>query len=118
MTTTFPFPRISAALAALFVAGFATAQTPVKPTVSGKFTGNGKNAAIKFVTVEEHEPFNDKEAVTLIFTEKDPASAKKPSFDAVFGRLGSALILSVHYDGGIFGCQVAHSAHQKQGFNS
>jgi hypothetical protein len=86
--------------------------------VNGKFTGNGKNAAIKFVAVEEHEPFSGKDAVTLIFTEKDPATAKKPSFDAMFGRLGSALVLNVFHDGGIFGCQVMHSAHQKQGFSS
>ena len=92
---------------------------PVKPTVTGKFIGDGKAAQVKFVTVEEHEPFNDKEAVTLIFTEKDPAVSKKPSFDAMFGKLGSALILNVHrVDGGIFGCQVAHSAHSKQGFTS
>lgn len=107
-----------------FFADFATGQSParvdppVKPTVSGKFVGNGKNAAIKFVTVEEHEAFSGKEAITLIFTEKDPATAKKPSFDALFGKLGSALILNVHHDGGIFGCQVVHSAHQKQGFTS
>ena len=119
-----PFSRLSAAITALFVAGLATAQTPakldppVKPTVSGKFVGNGKNAAIKFVTVEEHEEFSGKEAVTLIFTEKDPAKVKKPSFDAMFGKLGSALILNAHHDGGIFGCQVAHSAHEKQGFTS
>ena len=90
----------------------------VKPTVSGKFVGNGKNAAIKFVTVEEHEDFSGKPAVTLIFTEKDPATVKKPSFEAAFGKLGSALILNVFYDGGIFGCQVAHSAHTKQGFSA
>lgn len=125
--TTFPSFRswqFTAAFSTLFVAGFATAQTPakldppVKPTVSGNFVGNGKNATIKFVTVEEHEEFSGKEAITLIFTEKDPATAKKPSFDAMFGKLGSALILNVHHDGGIFGCQVAHSAHQKQGFSS
>jgi len=92
---------------------------PVKPTVAGKFDGNGKPGRIQFVLVEEHEPFNDKEAIRLIFTEKDPAPSKKPSFDAAFGKLGSALILSVHRaDGGIFGCQVAHSAHTKQGFTS
>jgi hypothetical protein len=123
--TTLPslrFWRFSAVFIPLFVASMATAQTrldpPVKPTVSGKFVGNGKNAEIKFVTVEEHEEFSGKEAITLIFTEKDPAKAKKPSFDAMFGKLGSALILNVHHDGGIFGCQVAHSAHQKQGFTS
>lgn len=100
------------------VAGPSKLDPPVKPTVSGKFVGNGKNAAVKFVTVEEHEEFSGKPAITLIFTEKDPATARKPSFDAGFGKLGSALILSVHHDGGIFGCEVAHSAHTKQGFSS
>ncbi|MEO7318205.1 MAG: hypothetical protein ABIZ56_04370 [Chthoniobacteraceae bacterium] len=100
------------------VAGPAKLDPPVKPTVSGKFVGNGKNAAVKFVTVGEHEAFSGKEAITLIFTEKDPATARKPSFDAAFGKLGSALILNVHHDGGIFGCQVVHSAHTKQGFSA
>ena len=99
-------------------AGPAKLDPPVKPTLSGKFIGDGKAGAMKFVLVEEHEPFSGQEAVTLIFTEKDPATAKKPSFDAMFGKLGSALILNVHHDGGIFGCQVAHSAHSKQGFTS
>ena len=35
-----------------------------------------------------------------------------------FGKFGSALIISLHEDGGIFGCQVVHTAHQKQGFSS
>ena len=65
---TFPslrFWQLSAALIALSVADFATAQppanpgggdvkldAPVKPTVTGKFVGNGKDAALKFVMVE------------------------------------------------------------------
>jgi hypothetical protein len=125
-----PFPFLNSRqfclsfVALIFFSDFANGQSParlaapVKPTISGKFVGNGKNAAIKFVAVEEHEPFNGKEAITLIFSEKDPATAKKPSFDALFGKLGSALILNVHHDGGIFGCQVSHSAHQKEGFTS
>ena len=117
------FWQISAALIALSFAESATAQPPandppVKPTVTGKFVGNGKNAAIQFVLVEEREPFSDKEAIKLIFTEKNPATAKKPSWDAGFGKLGSALVLSVHHDGGIFGCEVSHSAHSKRGFSS
>jgi hypothetical protein len=107
-----------ATIAAICLIGGAAAQTPVKPTVSGKFTGNGKPAAIKFITVEEHEQFSGKDAITLIFTERDPAASKKPSFDALFGKLGSALTLNVHYDGGIFGCQVSHAAHTKSGFSS
>ncbi len=126
MTTlpSFRFRTNSAALLALSIFSIADAQTParldppVKPTVSGKFIGNGKSAAIKFVIVEERDPFSDQEAVRLIFSEKDPASVKKPSFDAPFGKLGSALVLSVHHDGGIFGCEVSHSAHEKRGFSS
>ena len=92
---------------------------PVTPSLSGRFLGNGKEAALKYVLVEEREPFSDEEAITLIFTEKDPVKAKKPSFDAMFGKLGSALILNVQRAGGdIFGCQVVHSAHGKQGFSS
>lgn len=119
--------QISAALIALSSTTLVTAQTPAKPgvadakagpKVTGKFIGNGKNALISFLLVEEEEAFGGKEAVKLIFTEKDPAKVAKPSFDAVFGKLGSALILSVDRDGGIFGCEVAHSAHEKRGFTS
>ena len=119
-------------LAAIFAttcfAGVASAQDataaaakldpPVKPSVAGKFIGDGKAAAIQFVLVEEHEEFSGKPGLTLIFTEKDPAKAKKPSWDAGFGKLGSALVLSVFYDGQIFGCEVAHSANKKSGFSS
>jgi len=92
---------------------------PVAPSLSGRFVGNGKEAALKYVMVEDHEPFSGEEAITLIFTEKDPAKAKKPSMDAMFGKLGSALILNVQRgDGDIFGCQVVHSALGKQGFSS
>ena len=54
----------------------------------------------------------------LVFTEKDHSKVKKPDFDANFGKFGNALIISLHEDGSIFGCQVVHSAHKKQGFSS
>ena len=53
-----------------------------------------------------------------MFTEKDHSKDTKPDFNAAFGKFGSALIISLHEDGSIYGCQVAHSAHQKQGFSS
>lgn len=116
------FWKLSTAFLALSFASFATAQTPldppVKPTVAGKFVGNGKNAAIKFVMADEHEPFGDKEAITLLFTEKDPTKVKKPTFDAMFGELGSAVKLSVDYDGKIFGCDFYHTAHSKKGISA
>ena len=118
----FQLGRIS--LVALCLTGIVVAQTPATPDpaakspVTGNFIGNGKNAALKFVIVEEREPFGDEPAIRLLFTEKDPAKSKKPSFDAMFGELGSALSLSLDYKGGIFGCEVWHSAHQKKGFSS
>jgi hypothetical protein len=49
---------------------------------------------------------------------KNHSKDKKPDFNGAFGKFGSALIISLHDDGGIFGCQVVHTAHQKQGFTS
>ena len=90
----------------------------VKPSVTGVFKGNGKDAKLAHVSAHWREPFNDKPGMVLVFTEKDHSKDKKPDFNAAFGRFGSALIISLHEDGSIFGCQVVHTAHQKQGFTS
>jgi len=112
---------------ALLKAGESPASTVVKkpgpaanvpPTVSGVFKGNGKEAKIAFVSARWGEPFSGKPGIVLVFSEKDQSKVKKPDFDAAFGKLGSALVISLHEDGQIYGCQVAHSAHQKSGFSS
>jgi hypothetical protein len=90
----------------------------VKPSVTGVFKGNGKEAKLAYVSAHWREPFGDKPSMDMVFTEKDHSKDKKPDLNAAFGRFGSALIVSLHEDGGIFGCQVVHSAHQKQGFSS
>ncbi len=90
----------------------------VKPTVSGVFKGNGKDGKLAFVSAHWGEPFADKAGIVLVFTEKDHSQAKKPDFDAAFAKFGSALIISLHEDGSIYGCQVVHTAHKKQGFSS
>ncbi len=90
----------------------------VKGTLTGLFKGNGKEAKLTYVSAHWGEPFADKAGIELIFTEKDQSKEKKPEMSALFGRLGSALIISLHEDGQIYGCQVVHSAHQKQGFSS
>jgi hypothetical protein len=90
----------------------------VKPTVTGVFRGNGKEANLAYVSARWVEPFNDKTGIELVFTEKDHSKEKKPDMGAAFGRFGSALIVSLHEDGQIYGCQVVHRAHQKQGFSS
>jgi hypothetical protein len=42
----------------------------------------------------------------------------RADFDAAFGKYGCALVISLHEDGTIFNCEVAHSAHQKKQFSS
>ncbi|MGE5213097.1 MAG: hypothetical protein ACM3NN_05320 [Nitrospirota bacterium] len=90
----------------------------VKPTVTGVFKGNGKDAKLAFVSAHWREPFGDKPSIVLVFTEKDHSKDKKPDFNAGFGKFGSALIVSLHEDGDIFGCEVAHSALKHQNFSS
>ena len=90
----------------------------VKPSATGVFKGNGKEAKLVYVSARWREPFGDKPSMDLVFTEKDHSKDNKPDLNAAFGRFGSALIVSLHDDGSIFGCQVVHSAHQKQGFSS
>jgi len=90
----------------------------VKPTVTGEFKGNGKDAKLAYVSAHWREPFGDKPSIELVFTEKDHSKDKKPDFNAGFGKFGSALIVSLHEDGDIFGCEVVHSALQHKNFSS
>jgi hypothetical protein len=90
----------------------------VKPSVTGVFKGNGKDAKLAYVSAHWREPFSDKPSMVLVFTEKDHSKDKKPDFNAGFGRFGSALVVSLHEDGDIFGCEVAHSALKHQNFSS
>jgi len=90
----------------------------VKPSVTGEFKGNGKEAKLAYVSAHWREPFGDKPSIMLVFTEKDHSKDKKPDFNAGFGKFGSALIVSLHEDGDIFGCEVAHSALKHQNFSS
>ena len=44
----------------------------VKPSVTGVFKGNGKEAKIAHVSAHWREPFNNQPGMVLVFTEKDP----------------------------------------------
>ena len=90
----------------------------VKPTVTGEFKGNGKDAKLAYVSAHWREPFGDKPSIVLVITEKDHSKDKKPDFNAGFDKFGSALIVSLHEDGDIFGCEVAHNALKHQNFSS
>jgi hypothetical protein len=90
----------------------------VKPSVTGVFKGNGKDAHLAYVSARWGEPFSGKTGIVLVFTEKDHSAATKPDNVAMFGKFGDALIISLHEDGDIYGCQVAHSALKNKGFSS
>src|ERR1051325_5712373 len=90
----------------------------VKPAVTGIFKGNGKDAKLAYVSAHWREPFGDKPSMVLVFTEKDHSKDKKPDFNAGFGKFGSALIVSLHEEGDIFGCEVVHNALKHQNFSS
>jgi hypothetical protein len=90
----------------------------VKPSVTGIFKGNGKEAHLAYVSARWGEPFDGKTGIVLVFTEKDHSKARKPDLDAMFGKFGSALIISLHEDGDVYGCQVVHNALKTKGFSS
>lgn len=112
------FPLLVALCFALLPASVNAQTLPDQPVVKGSFLGDGKEGNIQHLSVQTREPFSDQPAIRLIFTEKDPAKSKKPDFDAGFKKLGSALLISVFKDGGIFGCEVAHTAHEKSPFTA
>jgi hypothetical protein len=102
----------------LTAAAFAGPVLAADPPVSGKFTGDGKEAKLAYVTAFKGEPLADKPTIKLVFTEKDHSKNPKPWIKAGFGDFGSALIITVYHDGQIVGCEVAHQAHKMPGFSS
>jgi hypothetical protein len=116
MTLRFGITSFLAVLMVLAVAGALPAADDAP--LSGVFKGNGKEAKLAYVSTRKGEPFADKPTIIITFTEKDHSKEKKPDIRAGFGHFGSALIITINEEGKIIGCVVAHSAHEKQGFNS
>ena len=85
--------------------------------ISGLFKGNGKEAKLAYLSVKKGDK-DRKDRIILTFSEKDSVKEKEPDVAAMFGHLGSALVITIKPDGKITGCLVAHSAHSKGGFNS
>jgi hypothetical protein len=87
-------------------------------TVSGRFVGNGKEAKLAFASAWVGDPFSGKETVVIVLSEKDQSASKKPSFDASFGKLGAALVMTLtRPDGRLIGTQVAHGALKRSGMS-
>jgi hypothetical protein len=86
--------------------------------VSGKYVGNGKVAKLAHAVVVSHDPWKGELAYTLVLSEKDPSSSKDAGSDALFGKLGDALTITVTKSGSIIGTQVCHQALKRAGFSS
>jgi len=74
--------------------------------VSGTYAINGKPVQLKYAKAIKGEPFDNKDTTVVVLTEKDVSKSKKPDNDAMFGKLGGALILTITSDGELVGTQV------------
>jgi hypothetical protein len=76
--------------------------------VSGVFKGNDKPATLTQVTARKGEE-SGKPVTVLVFSSKDQAGDAKPDFDALFGKLGDALVVKVFADGQVYSGDIVHS---------
>ena len=66
---------------------------------SGSFKANGADAKLEHLIAVKDTLFDDRPATMLIFSEKSASSDAKAKDDALFGKLGDALIVRVVRDG-------------------
>ena len=86
--------------------------------VTGKYMGNGKAAKLVHAVVVPHEPWNSEPAYTLVLSEKAPSGSMGADTQAMFGKLGDALTITVTKSGKIIGTQVSHQSLKKAGFST
>jgi len=86
--------------------------------VSGKYIGNGKAAKLAYAVVVPHEPWNGEPAYTLVLSEKAASGSMGADDQAMFGKLGDALTITVTKSGKIIGTQVSHAALKRSGFST
>ena len=87
--------------------------------VSGTFTGDDQPAKLAYVSARAGTMLDDKATVLLVFTEKSHSKDKRPDLGAMFGKHGSALVVTIFADDGrVASCEVAHQAHGNEPFSS
>jgi hypothetical protein len=96
-------------------AGAGAAETA---SVSGKFLGNGKDVKLVHALAVPREPWNGKEAWTVVLSEQAAQPGSKPDWDGPTGKLGGALAVSVTVEGEVFGTEVYHPALEQKPFSS
>lgn len=93
-------------LTVLFGALFLTARAEADPSISGTYLIDGKPVQLKYAKAVKGEAFADKETTLVILSEKDGSKSKKPDIDAMFGKFGGALVLTITSDGELVGTQI------------
>jgi hypothetical protein len=107
-----------AGVVAALAAGLVLAGPAFAGEVTGKYMGNGKAAKLAYAVVVPHEPWNDEPAYTLVLSEKAASGSMGADTQAMFGKLGDALTITVTKSGKIIGTQVSHQALKKAGFST
>ena len=85
------------------------------PQVTGKYLGNNKEAKLVYGLAVPIDPWQGEPAYQIVLTEKDPSKAEKPEFDALFGKLGHALLMKVTKSGKIIGSEICHRDLKRSG---
>ena len=93
---------------ALVVTAVASAGASAQSKVSGVFKGNDKPATLTQVTAHSGQE-SGKPITILVFSSKDQAGDAKPDFDALFGKLGDAIVVKVFADGQVHSADIVHS---------
>src|SRR5215472_10942967 len=96
------------AAVALLAVALPSAGALAQSKVSGNFKGNDKPATLTQVTAHKGEQ-SGKPVTILVFSSKDQAGDAKPDFDALFGKLGDALVVKVFADGQVYSGDIVHS---------
>ncbi|MBV8279273.1 MAG: hypothetical protein JO170_28980 [Verrucomicrobia bacterium] len=94
------------ALVLLLGALFSVLNARADTSVSGTYLINGKPVQLKYAKAIKGEPFDNKDTTLVILSEKDASKSKKADNDAMFGKLGGALVLTITSDGELVGTQV------------
>ncbi|MBV8215045.1 MAG: hypothetical protein JOZ08_17700 [Verrucomicrobia bacterium] len=98
--------RLFSALVLLLGALFSVLNARADTSVSGTYLINGKPVQLKYAKAIKGEPFDNKDTTLVILSEKDASKSKKADNDAMFGKLGGALVLTITSDGELVGTQV------------
>jgi len=104
------------AVALAWIVLFAAAGVALADSVTGSYVGNGREAKLEHIYVVPDE-FFDVPGWAIVFSEKESTS-ERPDHDAMFDKIGDALVVNIDQEGTIVGVQVCHQALEKAGFSS